>query len=162
MHNSLFNYSRGVTLSQVKIGLLISVYITPICAAVSHVDVTYAAYSAKSLKQEASKRNMHPDTFCQVEMNTNAVLVQRRSAVFIQPVSGKLHPFQPLAWRPVTLTVSLKRYSGVRPPGLGERCLCFRTINLRLFPVTALYKSSAVARGNFASSCLRRSTTQKF
>lgn len=94
---------------------------------------------------------MHLDTFCQVEMNTNAVLVfvQRCSAVFIQPVSGKLHPFQQLAWRPVTLTVSLKRYSGVRPPGLEERCLCFRTINPLLFPVTALYKSSEVAWGQF-------------
>ena len=51
---------------------------------------------------------------------------------------GKLLPLQPPAWRPVTLRVSLKRYSRFTPPGLGEHSLHFRTINIQFVPVSAL------------------------
>ena len=52
--------------------------------------------------------------------------------------NSHLHPLRPAAWRPVTLRVSLKRYSGFMPQGLGEHSLHFRTINSPLFPVTTL------------------------
>lgn len=95
--------------------------------------------------------------FCQVEMNTDAVwhvgskapllitsgLCQRTirspfTRTYVGPISGKLLPLQSPAWRPVTLRVSLKRYSRFTPPGLGEHSLHFRTINIQFVPVSPL------------------------
>lgn len=95
--------------------------------------------------------------FCQVEMNTDAVwrvgskapllitsgLCQRTirspfTRTYVGPISGKLLPLQSPAWRPVTLRVSLKRYSRFTPPGLGEHSLHFRTINIQFIPVSPL------------------------
>lgn len=114
----------------------------------------YAAYCMKSLEQVRSKCNMHSNTFArlkwiQMQWRVGSKVLcwylvacvctfQSFRCAYVKLVSGKLHPLQPPARRPVTLRVSLKRYSRFMPQGLGEHSLHFRTINLQLFPVTVL------------------------
>lgn len=111
---------------------------------------------------------------CQVEMNTNAMWRVCSKALCCVRQAGKLHLLQPPACRPVTLRVSVKRYSRFMPQGFGEHSLHWRTINLQLFPATALpMLEGSLGRAvpgfdcgyllkhwqTMARSCLERTTT---